>query len=375
MSKAVVVGLIFVCIACSGGFAKGPAEDPVTTYLGLSIPYPDSIPIHPYLLKRRMFGSHSMMIYFIVDKKGKVKKVDYPSDSGIFIEPLVKYLKKIKFSFTPGRDLDFPLKVPVEAIITGSGQMNAAVRLKFPVSPGIVSDPELLAEFFECNGVKPPQVVEIPPLFYRIVNPRNGPDYLIITARVFLDERGQLQEISYPIPGQDDGIHQVQVAIMNARFRPAEVKSRPTACDFLLTFRIFGNLKYPYSPIQPPDSTIKSPFTARYFMMQYYNAADIVAPALPRNHGSGLIQAAMLARGRTGIAEVFVRIDSAGMADRVLVVNAMPGIADKAEKAIRLVNWYPARDHRGIARPFAGRISIVFDDSMRIVYIPEWLKF
>lgn len=346
----------------------------MTPYLGLSIPYPADVPSLPLTPDRPAVKSHSMQIYFVVDKKGKVKKVEYPSDSAAFIEPILKDLKKIKFLFTEGRNLDFPLMLPAEIIFPGSGQKLIMARLKFPVSPQMISNPELLAGFFAANDVKPPEVVRLNPIFYRVDDPLQSPDYLTITARVFLDEAGELEDISFPISGQDANTHQVQMAIMNARFEPAMVKSQPVACDFLLAFRIFTNLKYPYSPSEPPDSTVSLPFTARYFMTLCLNEADISTPALPRNHGAGQIQAASLGLGRRGVAELFVNVDTTGNIIHVLNLGSTPDLGNRPERAIKLVKWYPATDRHETARPFAGKISMVFDGSTRIVYIPEWLK-
>jgi len=374
MIKAAIIGLIVVLVFVSAASAENQAEAQVTLYLGLSIPYPESIPSLKASLKDRLVKSRSTVIYFAVDKKGSVKKVEYPADSAAVFEPLLKDLKKIKFQFLEGRDLEFPLTVPVEVTFASSDREHGAIGLKLPVSPEIISEPELLARLFERNGVEAPQVIELQPLYYRVASPRDGPDYSTVTARVFLDEKGELQDITYPIPGQSANSHQVQMALMNARFGPAKIKSQPAACDFLLTFRIFTNLKYPFSPLQAPDSTAAPPFTARYFMTPYFNAADIGVPALPRIHGAGQIQAANLGLGRTGIAELLVRIDSTGSASSVKVLKGTPGIDDRAGQAVRLINWYPARDCRGAARSFAGKISMTFDGSTRIVYIPEWVK-
>jgi len=375
MLKTAVIGLIIISLTVTiPAFSEESAVGSVTPYLGFSLPYPEQIPELMISLKDPLVSDRSLIINCLIDKKGKVKKVEYPSDSAAFIEPILKDLKKLEFQFIEGHQLAFPMNVPIEVTVAGNDQKSTSVRLRFPLSAEMTANPDLLSIFFARNEIQPPEIIEFQPVFYKVDDAQDGPDYLMVTARVFLDEKGELRDISFPLSKQTAAQHQVQMAVMNARFTPLKYKSESMPSDFLLTFRFFRNLEYPFSPYQAEDSTGMTPLTARYFMSQFYNAADISAPALPRNHSAGQIRAPKLGLGLGGRASLFARIDTTGTITNVLQLSASLDMGDRPEKAVRMIKWYPRRDSSGNKTVFAGKITLIFDGSTRIVYIPEWLK-
>jgi hypothetical protein len=366
--------LFLSVLLCPIAAAESAKTSVVTPYLGLSLPYIDSIPVWTVELKKgAIIRNRSLLAFLAVDEKGDVTNLEFPPDSITYIEPIEKNLKKVKFHFIEGRDLSFPVMVPVIIRYSGSGMMEKTVTLKFPITADSTSDSELLSVLLERNGVEVPQVMDIKPIFYKVDPTREKAECITVTARVFLDETGELINITYPITGQDVMTHQVHMAMMNARFIPATLNGAVFASDFLLTFRIFDNIRYPFSPLSPPDSTRTAPITTHYFMTQYLNGTDISIPPLPRKHGSGIIQAALLARHRIGSAEIILRINAEGKTRGVSVQTATPNLADEAQKVVKLITWYPALNRLGEPEAFVGRVSLRFDASTKVVYIPEWL--
>ncbi len=355
--------------------AEDSIEPVVTPYFGISMPFPDTIPIlivNPE--KGPPLTNRSLIAWLSVDEKGKVKKVEYPSDSAAYIKPIKKDLKKIRFHFMGGIDPKFPVEVPVRVTYLRDNMSEMKANLAYPVSAELITDTTLLPLFFERNGIEAPSVVDLNPFFYKVYPNRKESDYLIITARVFLDEKGRLQNITYPIPGQEVMNHPVHMALMNAEFSPAGIDGRTHESDFLLTFRIFDNIRYPFSPLHRNDTSSPAPISSYHVMTYYFNAADMALPPLPRNHGNGIIKAANLARGRRGTAEVHVRINSEGKTTGVSVTRAGSRIGEVAGKVAKLIQWYPAKNNSGETESFVGTINLTFDGSTEIVCIPEWLK-
>jgi len=365
------IALITLILVAAGLAADD--QSPVTPYLGLAMPVPDTLPrLEVPIPDKLTIRNRSLMAVLEVDNKGKVGDIDFPSDSADYIAAVRDDLKKVRFDFLEGREFDFPVKVPVHIDYSGPGTDKKTVTLRLPILPDTLSDTVLLNRFFELNGVVPPGIVDIPPLFYKVYPHRERRDLLMITARVFLDKNGDLTDIQYPIEGQRDMRHQVHMGIMNGAFTPAKFKGIAFASDFLLTFRIFDNLDYPFSPTRMED-TVEVPFTAVHMMAQYFNADDGDLPPLPRNHARGYIRAANLGRMRAGSALIALRIDDTGRSRGVSVLRSNPGLQQAARDAAVLIDWYPARTRYGEAVPFKGRITFDFIGSTRIVYIPEWL--
>ena len=370
--------IIFVVAAALLCAAAIPAQETpaeiVTPFLGLSVPFPDSAPVWQIPFKKNsVIRNHSVTVVFSVDKKGKVKKLDYPSDSVEYITPIEKSLKEMRFNFTDGEKRPFPLKVPVRVNYYGGMNAEKTVRTAFPVYADMTSDSLLLAEFFMLNDVSPPDINNLLPVLYKVDPSKEKAEYMIITARVFLDEHGEVTDVKYPIEGHDRMTHQVQMALLNAEFTPAKVASQARACDFLVTFRVFDNIDYPFSPHSPKDTAKAEPISARYFMTRYFSPADISLPPIPRSHGSGVIDSPLGFQG-SGRADVFVRIDEEGIIRATRVISAGPRLWEAADKAVQLIEWYPAQSRSGEARLFSGRVSLHFDQTAYIVYFPEWLE-
>jgi hypothetical protein len=375
MFRAIIFALAVILAGPPAGYsAEQPEAEIVTPYFGLSMPVPDTIP--PLTIENRKelrLLNKEFIAVMAVDGGGEVRKIEYDSVMAEYIKPLMKDLRKISFHFTDGHALDYPLQVPFEIRFSGVPGGGKKVRLKFPLAPDTTSDASLLDSYFDRNDVDPPEVIDIPPIFYKVDPQKDNAEYLTITARVFLDEKGQLQNISFPISGQDMMMHAIQMRLMNARYSPARIRGEPKAADFLLTFRIFDNLKYPFSPLRKGDTTEIEPITAGYFMIRYFNPLDMAIPALPRTHGNGYIHTAPLAYRRTGTAEVVLRIDSEGKIKGVSVARATQRLTDIIAPVIKLIDWYPAKDRMGRPEPFVGRIFLTFEASPKVVYNAEWL--
>lgn len=368
--------VIIAALFCGATMAADNSpEQVVTPYFGLAMPYPDTVPTFVVTPEKGTpLTNRALTAWLSVDEKGRVKKVDYASDLAAYLKPIEPELKKMAFHFMPGVDPGSPIEVPVRVTYSTENQTEKKVTLDSPVSPRLVSDTSLLSLFFDRNGIVPPGLIDLKPLFYKVYPNRQESDYLIITARVFLDENGVVQNIVFPIPGQDVMTHAVLMAIMNAEFRPARIGGRTLPSDLLITFRIFDNIRFPFSPFYPGDTSEAVPISSHYAVSLYYNTADMALPPLPRTHAEGTIQAANLARGRLGTAEVNIRINAEGNTVAVSVIRASPQTRDVAGKVAKLIQWYPARDTSGVAEAFVGTVNLVFNNSPKIVYIPEWLS-
>jgi hypothetical protein len=167
--------------------------------------------------------------------------------------------------------------------------------------------------------------------------------------------------------------HQVHVALMRAGFSPARIKGEPVATEFLVTFRIFDNISYPFSPLQEPDSSLPQPLTADYFMTYYYSENDISLYPLPRKRARGYIRAPQFADEPPGFANVLIGLDQTGTLVHVGVLRVRTGLRRAAAEVTRLITWYPAVNNRGEPVSFSGMVRLEFRGEPEIVYIPEWL--
>ncbi len=343
-------------------------------YMGLSVPYPETIPeltVEPPGDRRITNGFRTARI--VVDAQGKVRDLVFSEDSAYWFEPLVNKREEIRFGFSEGRKLKDTLKVPVQLEYYGPAQ-NKSVRLHFPVSQDIVSNKPLLEEFFDINNIKPPAVIDLPPVNCKVDRAKREPDYLTITALVSLDENGELLDLAYPIPGQDQMTHRIHVALINAEFEPARINGQPFACNFLLTFRIFDNIGYPFSPFQPHDSMRTPVVTEKYFMTRYFNHRDISVPALPRRFASGTILSPEYGRRVHGWLVAEIGINTEGRVSFVSVHHRKTKRASAAREVLMTTTWYPAADWRGKAKLFSGNVRLEFNRTRNVVYIPEWIE-
>jgi hypothetical protein len=343
-------------------------------YMGLSVPYPETIPEltvkHP---GDRRINNGFRAACLVIDTQGKILDMVFPEDSARWFEPLVNKREEMRFGFLEGRKLKDTLKVPVQLEYYGPAK-NKSVRLHFPVSQDMVSNKPLLEEFFDINNIKPPAVIDLPPVNYKVDRAKKEPDYLTVTVLVSLDENGELLDLAYPVPGQDQMTHQIHVALINAEFEPARINDQPFACNFLLTFRIFDNVKYPFSPFQPRDSTRTPVVTEKYFMTRYFNHRDMSVPALPRRFASGTILSPEHGPRVHGWLVATVGINAEGKVSFVSASHRKTRRARAAREILMTTTWYPAIDWRGEAELFSGKIRVEFNRTRHVVYIPEWIE-
>jgi hypothetical protein len=373
MRLVVLIGLLFGIVAGSIVHAQDVSPPGVVRYLGLAVPYPENPPESPKT--RKIFSvlyPAAVRVWLTVDSSGATRKVASPADSAVYIDPVKADLDSLRFSFTPGKNLSAPLSIPVNVDYSDRTRDGWRVRISFPISADLTTDSVLLREFFAANGIEPPRIAALTPIDYSL---RAEPDklrYWTVTAQVSLDDKGNLQDITYPVAGQDRMRHQIQMALMRAEYTPARLKRTPFATDFLVTFRIFDNIKYPFSPLDRSDTT-ETPVASRYVMTYYYNENDIFLYPIPRRPAGEYLQSPKLGNGKTGFSDVTVDIDSEGTVTAVYVSQTWEQVRQVAAKAARLLHWYPAVDTRGRPTAFTGKIRFEFVGTSKIVYIPEWL--
>ena len=368
--------LLTAAVSVSPAVSADTALVAGTRYLGLAVPVPQKVPELTVILgpKDKIIDA-GILCYLSIDDKGEVVNLEYPPDSATYISFIETDLRKLRFDMLSGMPLAFPVTVPVQISYFSAAAGKESVNLTFPVSPDTLTDSTLLNRFFGRNNVSPPRLVSLPPIFYKVDPKSDQPHCLTITARVFIDDRGQLNDITFPVPGMDRMTHQAHVALMNAEFTPATIQGRPVPSDFLVTFRIFDNLNYPFSPFNPPDSADPPPITARYFLTQYFNEADIHLFPVPKSFGDGYIRSLKLTRRGPGIAMVRIGIGKSGKIVAASAFKATPGFHEEALEVIKLTTWYPAVDRHGETIDYEGVVSLSFDRSSRVVYIPEWMNW
>ncbi len=373
MRLVALIGLIFVIAAGSTAYAQDASPPAVVRYLGLAVPYPDNPPEQPLTRSvdslRRSATVRSLLT---VDSSGTTLGVDFPADSAAFIDLVEADLKALHFAFTPGRELAWPVSVPIDVDYYAKATDGWNIRFSFPISANLSTDSVLLREFFAVNGVEPPRIVKLIPIDYSIRMEPEKLRYWTVTAQVSLDADGELRDISYPVAGQDRMRHQIHMALMRAEYTPARLGGTPIAADFLVTFRVFDNLKYPFSPLDQSD-TVEAPLSSRYFMTYYYNENDIFLYPIPRQPGGMILRSPKLGDDKTGFSEVTVDIDTVGMVTGARVRLTTEKLRQPAAKAARLLTWYPAVDTRGRSTEYTGKIRFEFVGTPKIVYIPEWL--
>jgi|GEM_PF-3600556 len=300
---------------------------------------------------------------------GRTDKTPSDTASWRFIEGK---LKKVTFAFTSGSRLTPPIVVPVAYALTRTVADTLITALRFPVDSDLTTSAALLDRFFAANRIFPPRVVTLPKIFYRL-NPDTAPStYLTITARLKLSATGELADLDFPIAGQDRMTHQVQLALMHAKFKPFQIGKKALPCQFILTFRIFDNIVYPYSPTIPIDSSKTRTVTEARFMTSYYSTRDIWMPPIPRNFAGGVIERST-GTDFVGEIRVSVGIDSAGNLVRASTGSGSSPLAGPGLRAVRSVTWYPSVGRDGRYQNYEGRVRLIFDRVPKIVFIPEWL--
>ena len=374
IKTAAIMIAAMLLLSGAAGFAEEAVSVEPSLYLGLAVPIPDTVPamvIIPPAGGAVPDGSYPAVL--LVKENGKVKKVLAGTDSTRFYEPLTAISSKIRCRFLKGRKLHFPVAVPVRLEISDYGGHQTAA-LRFPITTDLVSDTILLSEFYESNRVTPPSVTAIPSLFYRFDQTGKEPVCLTMTAHVALDEGGGLVDLSFPSGVQGSMNHQAQVALMNAAFTPVALDGRGWPCDFWVTFRLFDNVRYPFTPSAPRDTTRAPSVTERFVMTRYFNPRDISICPLPRRFPSCLIQTSENLHGSRGTVRASVQINPEGEISGISIVNVSPELMQAARKIIGLTQWYPAIGPTGERESFSGVITLELDGSSQVVYIPEWVS-
>ncbi len=374
MRLVALIGLLFGIVAISPAQAQDVSPPGVVRYLGLAVPYPDNPPESPMTLRIGQVRYPAVVrTWLTVDSSGATRKVTFPADSAAYIDPVKTDLESLHFAFTPGRGLSAPLSIPVTVKYSAKTPAGWTVSISFPISAELTTDSVLLEEFFAVNGVEPPRIVALLPIYYEIRVEPEELRYWTITAQVSLDTEGRLLDIAYPVAGQDQMWHQVQMALMHAEYTPARLQGEPFATDFLVTFRIFDNIDYPFSPLDQSDTTETS-VASRYFMTYYYNENDIFLFPIPRRPAGEYLQSPKLGNNNTGFSDVTVDIDTGGKVTGARVTRTVESVRQPAAKAARILLWYPAIDTRGQPTEYTGKIRFEFVRTSKIVYIPEWLS-
>jgi hypothetical protein len=363
---------VMLCILLAAAAVHADSKE-IPKYFGLAVPYPEHIPalILPDTVITEI-GRQRYEINFIIDSAGTVSDMQWLSDSVFDPSLVAEQVKAMRFRFLPGRSLLTNHIIPILIETSGLLGREDTLTMKFPISPEIRTDSVLLRKYFEANEIEPPRVTDLPPVTYVFDIYDTTTRCWTVTMLVSIDEAGQLQDIVYPIPRQRNMAHQVHMAVMHASFYPASIRGKPFAADFLLTFRIFNNIDYPFSPFQTQDTTIPPRVTTRYFMTHYYNENDIWIFPLPHKHARGYIRGAKFAEFSPGFANATIAIDETGNVERFVIMRCSSGLRQAAYEAGRLISWYPAVDHSGEPIAFTGRIRLEFSGSPRVVYIPEW---
>ncbi len=372
MRLVFLIALLAGLVAGLPAMAQEKSPSGIVRYLGLAVPYPDTLLENPEVpAGGGVRFPETVRAWLTVDSSGTTRTVTCADDSAVYIDPVRAELEALHFSFTPGIDISPTLSIPVTINFSGRTTTGWNVKMLFPVSAEQATDSVLLKEFFAANGVEPPRITAMMPIKYGIAFDQEKLRYWTITAQVSLDAEGDLMDITYPIAGQDAMRHPVQMALIRAEYTPTRLKGKPLATDFLVTFRIFDNIKYPFSPLDLTD-TADVPLAARYFMTYYYNENDISLYPIPRRPADQTLQSSQLGR-LTGFAEVTVDIDTAGTVTGARVGRTVERTRHAAYKAARLLQWYPAIDVRSQPTDFTGEIRFDFVGSPKIVYIPEWI--
>jgi hypothetical protein len=369
--------LMIILLACAApGLADPGSPAGFKPYLGLAVPVPENIPeleLEDAPVRRMALNSFEAILH--INNDGKVEKLDVLKSPDSLFNRVRKVQDDLAFRFLDGIELDYPVKLPVlleYPVMPGKGSL----RLRFPVSGDSVSHERLLARFIELNEIDLPQVVKLPTVNYKIDMKNRKNEYVTITAQVSLDSDGRLTALEFPVAGQDKQVHQVHVALINADFKPAYIKGRSFPCEFLLTFRIFDNIDYPFSPLMADDSAAARPLTEDYFMMLYLNPDDISLFPLPNRSATGKVISTRLGPLLHYSYQASVVIDTLGKLISVHSVSggSQAGLDDVLYEVLSKIVWYPALDNQGRPIRFSGRITVRFNASDEVVYIPEWLN-
>lgn len=373
MKQVLITVIILINAAAVRADQAGSAE--TKPYLGFAVPFPEagSETIYPVKDGRRI-PAREVSLTLTIGASGKVKEItDYP-DTISQLTPIIKKLKKLKFEISEGNSIGDRIVIPAKLSLFRPAVTEVMAELKLPINSEFKSDTVLLGEFYRANGISPPAVTDLPPIFYKVFPESEIPNVLTISAWVMLDAAGELDQVSFPIAGQDDMTHPVFMGLRNASFKAATFNSEPFATGFWVTFRIFDNIKYPFSPTMETDSANAPKWTERFFMTPYYNCADMSLPPLPRRHTGGTIRSAKYGRSGIGLARTRVVIDTIGRVSKMSVISSDPYMFEAVRDAVKLATWYPAVSADRQKVEFSGDILLEFDASSFIRYSPSWLK-
>jgi hypothetical protein len=371
--------LLVILILCSvsSGFSNENTDD-FKPYLQLAIPIPKEN--YDFLSGRsgqRRFQHSLYTILLHVDKKGRVEHIEYPEELTADGQDWNEPLGDVKFNFLNGTMLDFPIIVPVKMSITGSVSGDF-VRFRFPISQSLRTIPHLMDQFFELNGVQFPRVIDFWPVAYMVDTKRLENVFPTVTALVEIDSTGDLKDLHYPIKGQDQSTHQIHVALINAQYEPARIQDKPIPSEFILVFRIYDKIEYPFSPTRPKDTIAPFAGAEDFFMSQFYSFDDILTVPVPRNHRDGKVASKEYGEKFNSRRRYSIIIDTAGNVDMVHLMSDSPRRSEKVvaagEKILSQISWYPAVNKEGNYTRFAGQVILIFDGTHQVVYIPEWLS-
>lgn len=376
--------LMAFLIYCGLGADIGLASDieSFQNYLGVSLPYPKENPQIEMDKKhsKKRIGRAEFQVNLIIDQKGKIKELDYSPDYLKWIDPIKKKLKKTKFQFTEGRSLGKLIKVPIVVIFGDEFLKNGTINLKFPfivqeteTELDYKFDRDLAHVFLRINNVILPEVKFIPPMKFRVDPTDKNGQYVTVAARVQIDELGELVNVTFPIEGMNKFTHSALTALIHSEFSPASINDTVVASDFLLVFRFFDNILYPYSPTESVDSSDNLTYAQKWFMTIRLNPEDIYIYPIPRNFPLGYIGSSGMTKFAFGEASGQVHINEDGET-YFRAANVHESLKENISKIMSRFTWFPAVNTEGKYEWYSGKVKIKIDFAKKVVCNAEWLE-
>jgi hypothetical protein len=343
-------------------------------FLGFAVPRPepyDSIFITLDSSVARRDTSLAVTLY--LSDNGKVKRIDFIETDRDRFKDLEKRLRKIRFAYSRGREMNGEVALPLNLHLLWSLKGSHFARIDFPFDQDGSTDSSLVKKFFSANEIELPDVAMLPEIFYRPLISDSNQAYPVVFAAVRVSPAGELEDVGFPIPEFAKNTHQVQTSLMHARFKPAIIDGKPRSATLFLTFRFFDVLSYPYSPTAIPDSNAaESPLAARYFLQRGFSLFHLECPAVLRFPSDGLIPFEGV-QGRKGGADIILTIDSLGRVQLVSLRSVSSGFRAGVQQLLRRTKWYPAMDRSGRFVPFTGRVRARLTAPIYVVISPEWM--
>jgi hypothetical protein len=377
-----LLAALLICFGLGTDIGWASDIDSFQNYLGVSLPYSKENPQIELDKKysRKRIGRAEIQVILTIDEKGKVQDISFTAGSAAWIIPIQKSLKKIRFRFSEGSKLGERINVPIEVIFGDEFKANGLINLKLPIvlqenetDSEYKFDRELAIEFLRLNNVVVPGVIYIPPMKFRVYPPKKSGQYITVVARVQIDETGELIDATFPIAGMNKFTHSVLTALINSKFSPASINDSAIASDFLLVFRFFDNILYPYSPTESADSSGNLTHAQKWFMKLRLNPEDIYIHPIPRNFPLGYFGSSGLTRNVFGGATGKIHINPDGKTS-FSASSVHESLKENISKIMSRFTWYPAVNSNGDNEWYSGKVKIKIDFEKKVVCNAEWLE-